>query len=129
MDLNNIMAGIQDLYDDAMFDFSKANYDSAIEKLKSALKKDATYFDAQHSLGMAYYRKGDYLQAIAQGHKAEAMRPNEQPVHTNLSLFYMKAGDISRGARDLHKARDLYEEAGNAAGVEDVNRYLGETGP
>src|SRR5688500_10794219 len=42
---------------------------------------------------MAYYRKGDYATAIAEGHKAEKMRPNEQLVHTNLSLFYMKAGD------------------------------------
>ena len=42
---------------------------------------------------MAYYRKGDYATAIAEGHKAEKLRPNEQLVHTNLSLFYMKSGD------------------------------------
>jgi hypothetical protein len=42
---------------------------------------------------MAYYRKGDYQAAIAEGHKAEQLRPKEQLVHTNLSLFYMKAGD------------------------------------
>jgi len=44
-------------------------------------------------LGMAYYRQGDYPAAIAAGHKAEQLRPHEQLVHTNLSLFYMKAGD------------------------------------
>src|SRR5207245_3466259 len=42
---------------------------------------------------MAYRRKGDYATAIAEGHKGEKLRPNEQLVHTNLSLFYMKAGD------------------------------------
>jgi hypothetical protein len=42
---------------------------------------------------MAFYRKGDYATAIAEGHKAEKLRPNEQLVHTNLSMFYMKAGD------------------------------------
>ena len=42
---------------------------------------------------MAYYRKGDYAAAIAAGHKAEQLKPHEQLVHTNLSLFYMKAGD------------------------------------
>ena len=42
---------------------------------------------------MAYYRQGDYPAAIAAGHKAEQLRPHEQLVHTNLSLFYMKAGD------------------------------------
>ena len=42
---------------------------------------------------MAFYRKGDYAAAIAEGHKAEKLRPKEQLVHTNLSLFYMKSGD------------------------------------
>src|SRR5262249_44527392 len=50
-------------------------------------------FDAQLALGMAYYRKGDYASAIVEGHKAEKLKPHEQLVHTNLSLFYMKAGD------------------------------------
>ena len=83
----------QEQYDDAMFDFSTADYDSAIAKLKALLAEHPDHFDAQLSLGMAYYRKGDYATAIAEGHKAEKMRPNEQLVHTNLSLFYMKSGD------------------------------------
>ena len=42
---------------------------------------------------MAWYRKGDFARAIAEGHRAEKLRPTEQLVHTNLSLFYMKSGD------------------------------------
>src|SRR5438874_5541 len=42
---------------------------------------------------MAHYRKGDYAAAISAGHRAEQLQPHEQLVHTNLSLFYMKAGD------------------------------------
>ena len=87
------MAEAQQLYDDAMFDFSRAEYDACIEKLKAILAEHPEHFDAQLSLGMAHYRKGDYATAIAEGHKAEKLRPNEQLVHTNLSLFYMKAGD------------------------------------
>src|ERR1700756_2156674 len=87
------MPSLQEKYDDAMYDFSTADYDSAIAKLKALLAEDPEHFDAQLSLGMAYYRKGDYATAIAEGHKAEKLRPNEQLVHTNLSLFYMKAGD------------------------------------
>jgi Flp pilus assembly protein TadD len=83
----------QERYDDAMFDFSQANYDSAIVKLSALLAEDANYFDARLSLGVAYYRKGDFATAIAEGLKAEKLRPKEQLVHTNLSLFYMKAGD------------------------------------
>ncbi|MDB6068415.1 MAG: Tetratricopeptide repeat protein [Pedosphaera sp.] len=83
----------QEQYDDAMFDFSTADYDAAIVKLKALLEADPDYFDARLSLGMAYYRKGDYAAAIEEGHKAEKLNPNEQLVHTNLSLFYMKSGD------------------------------------
>ncbi len=87
------MAELQEKYDEAMFDFSMGDYDSAIAKLKALLAEHPDYFDAQLSLGMAYYRKADYASAIAEGHKAEKLRPNEQLVHTNLSLFYMKSGD------------------------------------
>lgn len=87
------MPSAQEKYDDAMFDFSRGDYDAAIVKLAELLAEEPEHFDAQLSLGMAYYRKEDYARAIAEGHKAEKMRPNEQLVHTNLSLFYMKAGD------------------------------------
>jgi len=87
------MPEAQQLYDDAMFDFSRAEYDACIAKLKSILAEHPDHFDAQLSLGMAYYRKGDFATAIAEGHKAEKLQPKEQLVHTNLSLFYMKAGD------------------------------------
>ncbi len=87
------MPTLQEQYDDAMFDFSTGDYDRAIAKLKAVLASDPAHFDAQLALGMAHYRLGDYPTAIAEGHKAEKMKPNEQLVHTNLSLFYMKAGD------------------------------------
>jgi tetratricopeptide (TPR) repeat protein len=87
------MEPLQEQYDDAMFDFSMGDYDSAIAKFRAILAADPAHYDAQLSIGMAYYRKGDYTTAIVEGHKAEKLRPNEQLVHTNLSLFYMKAGD------------------------------------
>jgi Flp pilus assembly protein TadD len=87
------MAPHQEQFDEAMFAFSQDDYDSAIAGLKAVLAEDPAHFDAQLSLGMAYYRKGDYPLAIAEGHKAEKLRPREQLVHTNLSLFYMKSGD------------------------------------
>jgi Flp pilus assembly protein TadD len=83
----------QEQYDEAMFDFSQGDFDSAVTKLKAVLAVEPTYFDAQLALGVALYRKGDYAAAITEGHKAEQLRPKEQLVHTNLSLFYMKSGD------------------------------------
>lgn len=83
----------QDQYDDAMFDFSTGDFDTAIAKLNAVLAEEPEHFDAQLALAMCYYRKGDYPTAIAEGHKAQKLKPNEQLVHTNLSLFYMKSGD------------------------------------
>lgn len=83
----------QEQYDDAMFAFSTGEYAAAVAKLKQLLEEEPQNFDAQLALGMAYYRLGDYPAAIAEGHKAEKLKPHEQLVHTNLSLFYMKAGN------------------------------------
>lgn len=91
---------LQEQYDDAMFDFSTGDYDRAIAKLQGVLAEDPAHFDAQLALGMAYYRKGDYPTAIAEGRKAQKLRPQDQLVHTNLSLFYMKAGD--KGLAEHH---------------------------
>ena len=99
------MSSLQDQYDDAMFAFSTGDYDGTIARLKAVLTEDPSHFDAQLALGMAYYRKGDYGTAIAEGHKAEQLRPKEQLVHTNLSLFYMKAGDKKTAEDHGLKAR------------------------
>lgn len=99
------MASHQDQYDEAMFDYSQGEYDSCIHKLNALLAVAPDQFDARLALGMAYYRKGDYATAIAEGHKAEQLRPKEQLVHTNLSLFYMKAGDKEKAEHHGLQAR------------------------
>ncbi|MBM3879560.1 MAG: hypothetical protein FJ387_07535 [Verrucomicrobia bacterium] len=83
----------EEAYDDAMFAFSTGDYAGAAAKLEAILTVAPGHFDAQLSLGMAHCRLGDYVRAIAEGHKAEKLRPQEQLVHTNLSLFYLKAGN------------------------------------
>ncbi len=99
------MAVLQNQYDDAMYDFSQGDYAGAAAKLEAILKADPAHFDAQFSLGMAFCRLGDLVRAIAEGHKAEQLRPNEQLVHTNLSLFYLKAGDKAKAEHHGLQAR------------------------
>ena len=106
---------LQEQYDDAMFDYSRGEYDSASGKLRAVLTADPANFDAQLALGMAYYRLGDYPAAIVEGLKAEKLRPREQLVHTNLSLFYMRSGDKVTAEHHGLQARIAGWRAENAA--------------
>ncbi|MDE3098704.1 MAG: tetratricopeptide repeat protein [Verrucomicrobiota bacterium] len=108
------------LYDDAMFDFSRGEFGSAVEKFKTILEREPGNFEARLALGMAFYRLGNFSEAIAEGHKAEALRPRDQLVHTNLSLFYQKAGDRTRAEHHGLQARiaSWREEAGKAPGAQ-----------
>ncbi|MDA7916146.1 hypothetical protein N9B94_02800 [Verrucomicrobia bacterium] len=99
------MQELQEIYDDAMLDFSCGDYDKAIKGYQSILAKEPEHFDAQLALGMAWYRKENYLRAIEEGHKAELLAPKEQLVHTNLSLFYMKSGNKETAEHHGMKAR------------------------
>jgi Flp pilus assembly protein TadD len=114
---------LQEQYDDAMFDFSRGDFDGAIAKLKNVLAADENNFEAQLALGMAFYRKGDFAAAIAEGHKAEKLRPKEQLVHTNLSLFYMKSGDkVTAEKHGLQaKIESWREDAKNSGGEKIEN--------
>jgi len=87
------MPTIQEQFDDAVYAFTTGDSDTAIAGFKAILAQEPGNFDAQLALGNAYFTKGDYAAAIAEGHKAEQMKPKDQMVHTNLSRAYMKAGD------------------------------------
>lgn len=129
------MSDLQDRYDDAMFDFGMNEYDSCIEKLQAILDEDPENFDAQLSLGMAYYRKEDYATAIAEGHKAEKLKPDEQLVHTNLSLFYMKSGDKTTAEHHGLQARiagwkgNMAPPGSNSGDQEDPELKMAEPKP
>jgi Flp pilus assembly protein TadD len=83
-------------FDDAMLAFSRGDFDAASARLRAVLVVDPANFDAQLALGMSCFRKGDLAAALAEGHLAEKLQPQAQLAHTNLSVFYMKAGDIGR---------------------------------
>jgi Flp pilus assembly protein TadD len=116
---------MQDQYDDAMFDYTTGDYDTAVAKFQDILRAHPDHFDAQLSIAMCHYRKGDYARAVEEGHKAEKMKPAEQLAHTNLSLFYMKAGDKQKAEHHGLQARiaswrgNMDKPATNSAGESD----------
>jgi predicted Zn-dependent protease len=98
-----IMAELEDQYDAAMFAFSTGDLPGALSGLDRILETEPGHFDAQLGLGMVHCRMGDYATAIREGHKAERLRPMDPLVHTNLSLFYLKAGN--KALAEHHGAR------------------------
>ena len=84
---------LQTQYDDAVLAYTTGEYDVAIAGFEAVLRAEPDHFEAQLSLGMAYYRQENYARAIEEGHKAGAINSKEQRVHTNLSLAYMKNGE------------------------------------
>ncbi len=88
------MAGdLQTQFDDAVYAYTTGDYAAAVAGFEAVLAAEPGHFEAQLSLGMAYYRQENYPAAIEAGHVAAGLRPDEQRVHTNLSLAYMKNGD------------------------------------
>ena len=117
---------MQEQYDDAMFDYTMGDYDSAIAKFQQILDAHPAHFDAQLSIAMCHYRKGDFATAITEGHKAEKLKPHEQLVHTNLSLFYMKSGDKKTAEHHGLQARiaswrgNMEKPAGQTEGEDEL---------
>ncbi len=99
------MVSAQEQYDDAMYDFSRGDYARAAARLEALLAAEPDHFDARLALGMAYSRLGDVTRALAEGHRAEQLRPQDPLVHTNLSLFYLQAGDKARAEHHGLQAR------------------------
>ena len=87
------MDDLQEQFDDATFAFSQGEYGQAAAGFEAILAADENHFDARMSLSMALCRLEQYERAIEEGHKAEKLRPNDQLVHTNLTLFYVKIGN------------------------------------
>lgn len=81
------------LLDDAMFAFSQADYQKAVDLLDIVLETFPKQFDALTALSMAHCRLGNLDEALKLGLQAEQLRPHDALVHTNLSLFYVKMGD------------------------------------
>ena len=79
--------------DEAMFAFSQADYQKAVDLLEGILNVYPDQFDALTALSMAYCRLGKLSESLKLGLKAEQIRPHDALVHTNLSLFYVKMGN------------------------------------
>jgi len=102
--VKNIMT-TEERYDEAMFDYTRGDYPAALGKLAALVGDAPDFYDARLSLAMCHYRMGNIKAAIEEGHRAEQLRPTDPLAHTNLSLFYMKAGDKVKAEHHIAQAR------------------------
>ena len=58
---------LQTQYDDAVFAYTTGDYVSAAAGFAAVLAAEPTHFEAQLSLGMAYYRMEDFARALEEG--------------------------------------------------------------
>lgn len=113
---NSIKAKAQDLFYDAVDDFQQDHIEAAIEKLQLTIQLDPSFEDAYESLGVIYGRIDENYKAIDLMNKLTKLNEKSVMAHTNLSLYYMKIGEIALA--EEHKATATvkqFEVFGNEA--------------
>ncbi len=94
---NHYQAKAKWLYDEALFLFAKTDkIDQAVYLLKLAILCDNTFVDAYESLGVILDRMGNTHNAIDIMHELIKVNSDIPMAYTNLSLFYMKVGEIKK---------------------------------
>jgi tetratricopeptide (TPR) repeat protein len=90
-------------------------YDEAMACFDKCLEIDSGYCDAILGKAMVHLAREEFDDAIALGHKLVELEPDEILSFTNLSMFYMRAGQIAEA-----------EEAGAKARMLDWKRQIAE---
>ncbi len=108
------------LYQSAVIDFQQSNEDLAIKKLKRIINLDSNYHDAYESLGVIYGRQERFEDAIKVMHELEKNAPKSVMAQTNLSMFYMKIGEIEKA--ETHKSNATINQFAAFGDIADEKR-------
>ena len=93
----------EDVYRNALTDYTKGNYDLAIDGFKNYLTffpKTSLVPNAQYWLGESYYSKGEYLKAIREFDKLVKGHPNSTKVPSAMlkkGYAYVELGETRQG--------------------------------
>jgi Flp pilus assembly protein TadD len=101
------MQTLEQIFDDANGDLAVGDLQSAVDKYRSCVQLDPSFFDGWHALGMGLMKLGRFEEAIEAGKRAVELRPNDQIGWTSLSLFYNRAGNIKEAEAAGAKAKIL----------------------
>ena len=86
-------------------------FDEAIAKLEVLALKDPELKELAHELGVTYYKKSDYLKAVASFKKALEENPGDNEAIQLMGLSYYLAGRPAEAIAPLEKVQTWYPSA------------------
>src|SRR6266568_4155209 len=89
----------------------QGKFDEAIGLLEALAAKQPDAKDLAHELGVVYYKKGDYLKAVASFKKALEEEPGNSEAIQLMGLSYYLAGRPSEAIAPLEKVQTWYPSA------------------
>lgn len=87
---------LQQLIDDATFDFTMGENDAALAKLAHATAAAPESFAAWHALAEVNFNLRRFDAALAAAERAHALRPDDLFINTTLSRVWMEKGDKAK---------------------------------
>ncbi|MEX0798120.1 MAG: tetratricopeptide repeat protein, partial [Bacteriovoracaceae bacterium] len=103
-------------YHFAVDNFQKGDEQISEEFLLKAIEADPSFEDAYESLGVLYGRQEKYEKAIELMDQLAKLNKKSVMAHTNLSLYYMKVGEIEKAEEEKSLATIMqFESLGEEA--------------
>jgi Putative Zn-dependent protease, contains TPR repeats len=84
---------LQNLIEDATFDYTMGDHDAALAKLDRATREAPESFEAWHALAEIHFSLRRFDDALKAAEKAHAIRPDDLFINTTLSRVWMEKGD------------------------------------
>ncbi len=98
---------IQQLVEEATFDYTMGDNPAALEKLDRALAADPRCFEAWHAKCEIHFSERAFDDAREAAEKALEIRPDDVHIHTSLSRIHMEKGDKATAEKHGAQARML----------------------
>ena len=98
---------VQQLVDDATFEFTMGDHAAALQKLEEAVKIDPACVAAWHAMAEIYFDMDDYEKALEAGQIAVGLKEEDVHIHTSLSRIWMELGNKEEAEKHGARARVL----------------------
>lgn len=96
---------VQDLIDEATFEFTMGAHETALQRLAEALEREPENFDAWLAKAEVCFDQRTLDDALDAGSRALTIRPDDVHAHTTLSRIWMERGDKEKAEHHGAQAR------------------------